>query len=295
MAGCLPKYPIAVVPVFIAVLLAGTLQAQESSASLSGMVADSSGNPAANVQVSAKNSRNGQSTEAQTDNQGHYSFTNLAPGDYDVSASLDGSGAASQHVTLTSGSTAAINLALAQGQQAGQNLPNAPSPNKTEPSLSDLGFSASETQADARRQALLDKRTHMLKIHQRMGLITTIPMIASVVTSMNAGGRSEGTASRDLHVALGALTGDLYGITAYYAIRAPKIEGTQTRGQIKAHKILAWIHGPGMVLTPILGAMAFSQKNNGERVHGIASAHGPVAIITAGAFGAALLTVSVKF
>jgi hypothetical protein len=132
-------------------------------------------------------------------------------------------------------------------------------------------------------------------MHQRFGLITTIPMVASVVTSLNAGGRSEGTASRDLHVALGALTGDLYGITAYYAIRAPRIPGTETRGPIRFHKAIAWIHGPGMILTPILGAMAFSQKNNGEKVHGLAAAHGPVAIVTAGAFGAALLSVSVKF
>lgn len=135
----------------------------------------------------------------------------------------------------------------------------------------------------------------MLKIHQRFGLITTIPMVASVVTSLNAGGKSEGTASRDLHVALGALTGDLYGITAYYAIRAPKIHGTETRGPIRFHKAMAWIHGPGMIATPILGAIAFSQKNNGEKVHGIAAAHGPVAIVTAGAFGAALLSVSLKF
>ena len=96
-------------------------------------------------------------------------------------------------------------------------------------------------------------------------------------------------------MALGALTGDLYGITAYYAIRAPRIPGTETKGPIKVHKILAWIHGPGMIATPILGAIAFSQKNNGEKVHGVASAHGPVAIVTAGAFGAALLAVSVKF
>ena len=190
---------------------------------------------------------------------------------------------------------------VAQTQQPpapAQNPPSAPAPNpqdKTEPSLGDLGFTPAETEANAKQQALLDKRTHMLKIHQRMGLITTIPMIASVVTSLNAGGRSEGTASRDLHVALGALTGDLYAITAYYAIRAPKIEGTETRGPIKVHKILAWIHGPGMIATPILGAMAFSQKNNGERVHGVAQAHGPVAIVTAGAFGAALLSVSLKF
>jgi len=176
-----------------------------------------------------------------------------------------------------------------------ESLPNAPSSSATAPSLSDLGLSREQTQGNAREQALLDKRTHMLKIHQRMGLITTIPLIATIVTSLNAGGKSEGTASRDLHVALGAVTGDLYGITAYYAIRAPRIPGTKKRGPIKFHEAMAWIHGPGMILTPILGAMAFSQKNNGEKVHGIAQAHGPVAIVTAGAFGAALLSVSVKF
>jgi hypothetical protein len=176
-----------------------------------------------------------------------------------------------------------------------ENLPDAPSSSKTEPSLSDLGFSPEETEANARQQALLDKRTHMLKIHQRMGLITTIPLVATVVTSMNAGGKNTSSTSRDLHVALGSLTGDLYGITSYYAIRAPRVPGTETRGQIRLHKTLAWIHGPGMILTPILGAMAFNEKNNGQKVHGIASAHGPVAIVTAGAFGAALLSVSVKF
>jgi hypothetical protein len=128
-----------------------------------------------------------------------------------------------------------------------------------------------------------------------MGLITTGPLIATVIASMGAGGKSTSTASRDLHVALGSLTGDLYGITAYYAIRAPRIPGTKKRGPIKFHEAMAWIHGPGMILTPILGAIAFNQKSNGEKVHGIASAHGPVAIVTAGAFGAALLSVSVKF
>ncbi|MFZ0773607.1 MAG: hypothetical protein WCA49_11400 [Candidatus Sulfotelmatobacter sp.] len=184
-----------------------------------------------------------------------------------------------------------------QNQQAAPSgeLPDAPSSSKTEPSLGDLGFPASESQANAREQALLDKRTHMLKIHQRMGLITMAPLIATVATSLNAGGKSTSTTSRDLHAALGGLTGDLYGITAYYAIRAPRVPGTETRGPIRFHKAMAWIHGPGMILTPILGIMAFDQKSNGEKVHGIASAHGPVAIVTAGAFGAALLSVSVKF
>jgi hypothetical protein len=71
--------------------------------------------------------------------------------------------------------------------------------------------------------------------------------------------------------------------------------GTETRGPIRFHKVMAWIHGPGMIATSILGIMAFDQRNKGEKVHGIAQAHGPVAIVTAEAFGAALLSVSVKF
>lgn len=180
-------------------------------------------------------------------------------------------------------------------QTAPGNLPNAPSSTKTEPSLEDLGFSASQAQGDAKRQALLDKRTHMLKVHQRLGLITTIPLIATVATSINAGGKDTSTASRDLHTALGGLTGDLYFMTAYYAIRAPRVPGTGTRGPIRFHKAMAWIHGPGMIATPILGIIAFDQKNRGEKIHGIAQAHAPVAIVTAGAFAAAVLSVSFKF
>lgn len=306
--------------VLIFILTANPLHAQDAQATqatLSGTVTDSSGKVLANAKVSVKNLSTGQSTEAQSDSAGLYVVPNLAAGDYEVSATVEGVGAGTGRVTLTAGGQQTLSLTLtsaaAQPEPAppaaapSENLPNAPSSAKTEPqseqtsepksepSLEDLGFSKTETQSNAVQQALLDKRTHMLKVHQRMGLITTIPMIASVVTSFNAGGKSEGTASRDLHVALGALTGDLYGITAWYAIRAPRIAGTKTRGPIRVHKILAWVHGPGMILTPILGAMAFSQKNNGQKVHGLAAAHGPVAIVTAGAFGAALLTVSLKF
>ena len=276
--------------VLIFVLTHDPLHAQEA-ASLTGTVTDSSGKALANAKVSAKNLATGQPSETESDSAGHFALSNLPAGDYEVSASSEVGSSSPQKVTLA-GVPQTLNLTLSQ---TSGNLPNAPSASTTEPSLQDLGFSAAESQSNARQQALLDKRTHMLKIHQRMGLITTIPLIATVVTSLNAGGKSEGTASRDLHVALGAVTGDLYGITAYYAIRAPRIKGTPKRGPIRFHEAMAWIHGPGMILTPILGAMAFNQKNNGEKVHGIASAHGPVAIVTAGAFGAALLSVSMKF
>lgn len=180
-----------------------------------------------------------------------------------------------------------------QDQTEQQKLPNAPSSSK--PSLGDLGFPAEQTQANAKEQALLDKRTHMLKIHQRLAFITLFPLAATVVSSAGAGGRNTSSASRDFHAALGSGTAGLYFSAAYFALRAPKIPGTKTRGQIRVHKALAWIHGPGMVLTPILGDMAFNQKNNGQKVHGIAQAHGPVAIVTAGAYGAAFAVVAFKF
>ena len=168
-------------------------------------------------------------------------------------------------------------------------------PNQAPPSLNDLGFPASQTQGNAQEQARLNKRSHMLKVHQKLGLITTGPLVATVLLGGFSGGHSTSSTTRDLHAALGSVTAGLYITTAYYSIFAPKIPGTRARGPIRLHKALAFIHGPGMILTPALGAMAFSQKDKGEKVHGIASAHGAVAVVTAAAYGLAILSVSVKF
>jgi hypothetical protein len=275
---------------------------------LRGTVTDASGTVVANAIVTATSVDVGQTRSVTTGTDGTYKV-DLPPGNYRLKFEAIGFKTIEiPSATVTGTQTAVLDekLEVSEKISADQitgtptpaqqdNLPNAPSSSSTAPSLSDLGLTPEQTQGNAREQALLDKRTHMLKIHQRMGLITTIPLIATVVTSLNAGGKNTSTASRDLHTALGGLTGDLYGITAYYAIRAPRVPGTETRGPIRFHKVMAWIHGPGMIATPILGIMAFDQKNKGEKVHGIAQAHGPVAIVTAGAFGAALLSVSVKF
>ncbi|HXO28299.1 MAG TPA: hypothetical protein VOA80_13200 [Thermoanaerobaculia bacterium] len=183
--------------------------------------------------------------------------------------------------------------AQAQGQGQGQAAP--PAGNPAPPSLGDLGFGSEQTQGSAQDQALLDKRSHMLKIHQRLGLITTVPLVATIFSGGLAGGRSTSSGGRDLHAGLGALTAALYMTTAYYAIYAPKLPGTTVRGPIRLHKALAWIHGTGMILTPILGAIAFDQRNRGEKIHGIASAHGAVGAVTAAAYGLAILSVSLKF
>ena len=269
---------------------------------MTGTVRDQVGKVLANAIVTATSIDTGQNQRANAGPEGTYKLE-LPAGNYrltfesagfkkfEISSSVGGAVPEIVDAKVEQGEP--VNGKAAPTQQ--ENLPNAPSSSTTAPSLSDLGLTPDQTRGNPQEQALLDKRTHMLKIHQRMGLITTIPLVATVILGPGAGGKSEGTAARDLHVALGSLTGDLYGITAYYAIRAPRIPGTKKRGPIKFHEAMAWIHGPGMILTPILGAMAFSQKNNGEKVHGIAQAHGPVAIVTAGAFGAALLSVSVKF
>jgi Carboxypeptidase regulatory-like domain len=281
----------------VSLVITPLLHAQQPDATLTGTVTSPSGGGIANSVVSVKNLNTGAPSTTQTDSAGRFVVPNLASGDYEVSASTDGLNAVSR-LTLAAHATQSVNLTpttQSQPQTPAGNLPNAPSSSKTEPSLSDLGFTPEQTQANAKEQALLDKRTRMLKIHQKLGLITAAPLIATIVTSLGAGGKHTSNTDRTVHMVLGAVSSDLYFTSAYFAIRAPNIKGTSTRGPIRVHKALAWIHGPGMILTPILGALAYQQKNDGEKVHGIAAAHGPVAIVTAGAFGAALLSVSLKF
>ncbi len=190
-----------------------------------------------------------------------------------------------------------------QPEPAPSNLPNAPAPAQSpaqHPSLSDLGFSTEQTQANPKLQAELNKRTEMLKIHQRLGIITLAPMAATLITGPMAKAkgkngqviREPSNANLDFHAALGGATATLYFTTASFAIFAPKVQQTPKHGAIRVHEALAFIHGPGMVLTPILGAIAFEQEQDGEKVHGIASAHGPVAIATVCAYGASIVAVS---
>jgi hypothetical protein len=171
-----------------------------------------------------------------------------------------------------------------------------PAQSPTAPSLSDLGLSPAQTKPDPDLQARLDRHTQMLKIHQRLGLITLVPLAAACISSAAAPpdprNGSGNTVGRDIHVSLGSLSVVMYGLTASYAIRAPKIDEGRVKGGIRIHKYLIWIHAPGMVLTPILGAMAFNQANNGEKVHGIASAHAAVAWTTVASYTAAIVAVS---
>jgi hypothetical protein len=270
---------------------------------LTGRVTDPTGDPVAFAMVTTTSVDTGQVLPAVTGTDGTYKFR-LPPGNYRLTFESPGY----KMVETPAAKISVIKMVLqnceleADGQTQGNATPKptqepvpSPSNNPQEPSLEDLGITPDQAKGNPQAQALLDRRTHMLKVHQRLGLITIAPFAATLISSAFAGGRQTSSTGRDLHAALGVTTVGLYATTAYFAIRAPKIPGAQTRGPIRLHKTLAWIHGPGMVLTPILGEMAFAQKSRGEKVHGIATLHGPVAIATAAAFGLAVASVSFKF
>jgi Carboxypeptidase regulatory-like domain len=283
-------------------LLPPFLQAQLATVFF-GTVTDAAGKPVSYAKVSAKNTQVGEPVEATTDSAGNYTLPALTPGPCTVSISAAGFARKESQVTCAGSGQQKFDVTLAAATDS-QAVPNAPTPAsrtpQQEPSLSDLGFTPQQAQADPKLQAELNKHTEMLKIHQRLGLITLAPMAATLITGpmAKAKGRNGQTitepsnANLDFHAALGGTTAALYFTTASFAIFAPKVQHTPKHGAIRVHEALAFIHGPGMILTPILGAMAYQQEQDGEKVHGIASAHGPVAIATVCAYGASIIAVS---
>lgn len=102
----------------LALLVALPVAAQEQSGAIEGTIRDSAGAavPGANVQAT---SATGKSVSAVTDAQGDYRFPSLAPGRYEVTATLTGFAPAKvSGVNLSLGRVAKIDLTLSVGQVA---------------------------------------------------------------------------------------------------------------------------------------------------------------------------------
>jgi hypothetical protein len=197
---------------------------------------------------------------------------------------------ASRHAGLiTADDLARIGMLPAQQQQKAQKKQQSAGP--PQPTLQQLGITPQMTQANVKAQQRLNRRQWMLRWHQRLGLITGGAMFATFFLGHSAGPHGTPT-GRNIHAALGTATTALYFTTAYMALEAPKIPGTKPTGAVKLHEILAWIHFPGMILTPILGYMAYHQEQLGQRPHGIAKLHGLVATVTFLAFASSIVAVS---
>ena len=75
----------------------------------------------------------------------------------------------------------------------------------------------------------------MLKIHQRMGLITAVPLLATVISSAGAGGKSTSTSSHDIACRLGRGDSDFifhHGLLCYP--RAQGFRNPDTRADPRA-------------------------------------------------------------
>jgi hypothetical protein len=187
---------------------------------------------------------------------------------------------------------------LSLGLAVGIAVPRVGAAEAKELSLDDLGFQAEQTKSDPAMQARLHKRSRMLKTHQVLGLVTAVPLLATVMTAPEIeGGKTKDIDSEtDTHKMLGVASGAMYLTTASFALLAPEGETAgRNKGLTKLHKALAWIHFPAMVAAPILGYQAYKQAENGESIHGSAKYHREVAGVAAGSYLAAMLVMVFNF
>src|SRR5579864_2003938 len=100
----------------LAVAWAGGLHAQTSTATLSGTVHDASDAVVAKALITITNSSTGISRKIESDNQGRYSFSNVEPGRYNLSAEHAGfKKAVQKEVLLTVGGSAILDVTLQVG------------------------------------------------------------------------------------------------------------------------------------------------------------------------------------
>lgn len=158
--------------------------------------------------------------------------------------------------------------------------------------VDDLGFQKNEIKSDPVLQYRIEKRSNILQIHQKLGIITALAMLG---TFLNANDVSESASSRKKHMMWGLTTSGLYFTTASFALFAPEVDGVKHSGATKWHRNLAFIHFPAMLLIPIMGLAAKRQEDRGESIHGIAKYHTTAVGAALASFSLSIAIISINF
>jgi hypothetical protein len=145
---------------------------------------------------------------------------------------------------------------------------------KPQITLDDLGFKKDDFTVDSKLGGVdMEKRSRMLKAHQYFAMGAAAVMTANLFTG------PEGHTASSSHKWLGISAGLLYYTAASFALLAPKpTTGENEKGNIVWHKRLAYIHGPLMVLAPVLGYLANEKYKKGEQLSGLPKQHKTVAV-----------------
>ena len=98
--------------VLLVPFLAGSVLAQTSTGSISGLVSDSSGRPVANADIIARNITNGVERRTTARQTGGYNLPGLVPATYDVTARQVGMGAQTQRIQVGIGQSLIVNFRL---------------------------------------------------------------------------------------------------------------------------------------------------------------------------------------
>jgi len=108
---------VVLVPLFLSalVLFATSSEAQVGTAVLNGEITDESGAVVPQALVAARRSSVGFERHVEVDNAGTFTMSDLAPGDYEITATSDGFAVAVQRVSVRSGETRRIRLQLRVG------------------------------------------------------------------------------------------------------------------------------------------------------------------------------------
>ena len=159
---------------------------------------------------------------------------------------------------------------------------------KSTPTIEDLGFEKDNTREQEELQKQLQERRVYLREHQFWGLLSLGGLGATILTG-------EADKIPNAHFALGMATAATYGFSAYFALKAPVPNSFVSRGMSLWHRRLAWVHGVGMILTPILGYLYAEKLEKSQPPNGLTKNHTEIAGVTAAALLASVISVSFEF